>query len=217
MGVELPGTTGGEDHRVGGEALAAVELDADDASVRDQQVAQQRVLAQLDGRGPDSVAESGLDRRSRRVSAGVQHARDGVGRLQPTREVAVGGAIEVHAPRDELGDAGRALADEDVHGIGSFRPAPAVSVSAACEATVSAGEVTAAIPPCAHRVLVSGRAPFVTTVTRHPDSAACSAAVRPAMPLPTTTTVVTSPRRSAWPRACARGRRSRARRRRPGP
>ncbi len=117
MGVELTRPAGGEDHRVGGEALAAVELDADDAAVGDDQVAQQRVFAQLDARGPDSVAESGLDRRSRRVAARVQHARDGVGRLQPPREVAVGGAIEVHAPLDELSDAGRALADEHVHGI----------------------------------------------------------------------------------------------------
>src|SRR4051812_12784469 len=48
------------------------------------------------------------------------------------------------------------------------------------------------MPPCAHRVEPSSMLTLVTTVTCSPCSRRCSAAVRPAIPEPTTSTSVVS-------------------------
>ncbi len=214
--VELSGPARGEDDGVGGEALAVGELDPADPVAFEQQVAQQGVFAEGDAGAAHRVAEGGLDGGSV-ASPPACSTRATAWAASSPREKSPSAARSNATPR-ATSSAMRAgpSPTRTSTASGSFRPAPAVRVSAACETIVSAGSVTAAMPPCAHRVFVSGRAPLVTTVTRHPASWACSAAVRPAMPLPTTTTVVISPHRSAWRRACAPAPRSRARRRRPG-
>ncbi len=66
-------------------------------------------------------------------------------------------------------------------------PAPAVSVSARWSAGESSGARAAAMPPCAHGVAPASSRVFVTSSTR-PSRRHSSAAVSPAMPLPTTIT-----------------------------
>ncbi len=68
------------------------------------------------------------------------------------------------------------------------RPPPAAIVSPTWRSTESSENTAAAMPPCAHRELLSSRAPLVTRVTECPSACARSAAVRPPRPEPTTTT-----------------------------
>ncbi len=72
----------------------------------------------------------------------------------------------------------------------SHAPAPATRVSRSCCSGVSPGPRAAAMPPCAHWVDPAASTSLVTTSRWSEGSAAWirSAAVRPAMPEPTTTT-----------------------------
>ena len=70
---------------------------------------------------------------------------------------------------------------------GSHRPAPATRVSCRCAAGESDGSSAAAMPPCAHTVEPDARMSLVTSRTRGTRVRSSSAAVRPAMPEPTTT------------------------------
>src|SRR4051794_3122376 len=71
----------------------------------------------------------------------------------------------------------------------SHTPAPATRVSFRCCSGVSSGPSAAAMPPCAHCVEPDESRSLVTTSTDPtPDARTRRAAVRPAMPEPTTTT-----------------------------
>ncbi|MDT4833307.1 hypothetical protein FQZ97_669070 [compost metagenome] len=67
---------------------------------------------------------------------------------------------------------------------GSHRPAPATSVSSTWASKLSPAASTAAMPPCAQALEPSFSARLVSTATRC-VGARCSAAERPARPLPT--------------------------------
>src|SRR5918995_5049243 len=92
-------------------------------------------------------------------------------------------------------------------------PAPATRVSSMCCCTVSPSAWTEAMPPCAQCVDPADSWSLVTTTTR-PRVRHSSAAVRPAMPEPTTTTStsVTQPGGSAASRCGSRGKEGRRRR-----
>src|SRR5918995_1544733 len=89
-------------------------------------------------------------------------------------------------------------------------PAPATRVSSMCCCTVSPSAWTEAMPPCAQCVDPADSWSLVTTTTR-PRVRHSSAAVRPAMPEPTTTTStsVTQPGGSAASRCGSRGKEGR--------
>ena len=70
----------------------------------------------------------------------------------------------------------------------SQAPAPATSVSTSCCSGVSPGPSAAAMPPCAHCVEPAASTSLVTTRTEPTWWRSRSAAVRPAMPEPITTT-----------------------------
>ena len=96
--------------------------------------------------------------------------------------------VERDTPVDQLPNALRTFLHEHAHGFWMAEPAARghrvlVSATPASHRHPAA----AAIPPCAKRLHPSSSAPFVTTATRA-RGAAVSAAYRPAIPLPTTTT-----------------------------
>ena len=69
----------------------------------------------------------------------------------------------------------------------SQSPAPARNVSSTWRSGVSSLASAAAIPPCAHAVLLTSSSSLASTNTSAP-SAAASAAARPAIPAPMTRT-----------------------------
>ena len=159
-----------------------------------QQVEHQRVLDQPD---PRVAVHGGVQRPlhlgAGRVAAGVHDPVGVVAALAGQHQRAVRVAVEL----------GARAASARGPGPGPPRPArrPPPGRTArrrrsrcrsACASGVSSGSSTAAMPPCAQRVEPSSMLTLVTTVTCRPASRRCSAAVRPAMPEPTTTTSVVS-------------------------
>ena len=127
--VELPSPAGREDHRVGRDPLAHrrrpvahEQIDPDDATCLDDEVAQERLLDDPHRGGPHARDERPLDRAPRGIPAGVQHPRVGVGRLEALHEPAGGLAVERDAPRDQLADARRALVDQHARRLGVGQP-----------------------------------------------------------------------------------------------
>ena len=93
------------------------------------------------------------------------------------------------AELDQLPDPVRALRDQHPdRGLVAQPDAGARACRPGARPGESAGPSAAAMPPWAQRVEPSSTFTLVTTVTACPAARACSAAVRPAMPEPTTTT-----------------------------
>ena len=131
-----------------------------------------------------SAGQSQLDGEAGGVSARMQDASAGMGRFEPARELAIM-LIEGHAEAERSRMRAGPSEQSTSTATGSQRPAPARKVSAMCSATLSSENMAAAMPPWAKRVLLSSRRALVTSVT------AClrlssTAAMSPAMPLPTT-------------------------------
>src|SRR6185437_7570892 len=77
-------------------------------------------------------------------------------------------------------------------------PSPALIVSSRCSATSSSPPIATAMPPCAYAVFDSASSSLVTTITL-PTPARQIAALRPAIPAPTTRKSVCSISRCYYP------------------
>ena len=127
------------------------------------------------------------------VAAGVGDAVAVVAALAGQRELAVAGAVEAGAERDQLADRGRTLAHEHPHRGLVAEPGAGDERVGECCSGVSPAPSAAAMPPCAQRVEPAASTSLVTSRTRSAECRArCSAAVSPAMPEPTTTTSVST-------------------------
>ena len=198
LGEHLAEAAGGEHdgpavHRADAVALALadhVQGDAGDAAVLgEQQVDGQRVLDHLDlGRPLDGGDQRPLDLGPGGVAAGVRDPVAVVAALAGQRQLAVGAVVEVGAERDQLVDRLGTLVDQHAHRV------EVAGTGAGHEGVVLVllggvpGPSAAAMPPCAHWVEPAARTSLVTTRTLSTWSRSRSAAVRPAMPEPMTTT-----------------------------
>ena len=133
MRVQLAGSTGGQNHRVGVDPLPAPgdvrgpgacrdvadqQLDTRDAPSVEHQVDQEGVFDHADVARAQPRDECLLDRGAGRVAPGVEDARVRVRGFETLDERTVRAAVECDAEVDQLADAGGTLVDEDPDRLG---------------------------------------------------------------------------------------------------
>jgi len=197
VGKEVAAAAGGQHHGPGPEPVDAVlfeHLQAHTAAVFHPELQGHNPLALLESGPLLHLPFQGLHQGATGAVLGVEHPPVAVGRLQSGAQ-AVAIPIKGHVQLEQALHAGRGLMHKPFDGLPIAEPPPALRVSFTWLAKLSSGRVTAAMPPWAQRLAergllrgsLWGSLSLLSRSTRR-GLGSSRQAIRPAAPLPTTTT-----------------------------